>query len=308
VKAIAGILFPVFGVILCGYLAGRWKALGPGGAEVLNRFVYYFALPPLLFTLTAEAGVASLFNAPFILAYLGGMIATLLVALAGGYLIYGHRSLELAFHGFAAVFSNSAYMGIPLFITAFGPQGALPAIVATITSNMLLIGGVVMVAEVSRSKAGGVIEGLKAGMARNPLLAASLLGILFSACGFSLPRPAGDFLHLIGAAAAPAALFALGMSLVGIPWRAGAGEVCWLSALKLLVQPAATWLLAARVFSMDPLWQAAAVLIAGMPVGALAFVITRQYGAYFERASAAIVVSTMLSALSLAVILSLLHV
>jgi hypothetical protein len=302
---VPGILFPVFAVILCGYAAGRLNVLGRAGAEILNRFTYYFALPPLLFTLTAEARLADILNWPFILAYLGGALLTVAVALGGGYLIFGHRSLTLVFHGLAAVFSNTAYMGIPLFVSAFGERGTLPAVVATITSNMVLIGGAVAVAEFKRSS-GRKLEGARAAFVRNPLLIASLAGILFSAWGVPLPKPAGAFLHLLGAAAAPAALFAMGLFLVGIPWRSGLGEICWLSVLKLVVQPAVTWVLVAKVFAAEPLWQASAVLLAGMPVGALVFVVTRQYDANAERASAAIVVSTLASVLTLAAILSLL--
>lgn len=304
--AILEILFPVFAIILCGYAAGRFNAFGRGGAEVLNRFVYYYALPPLLFTLTAEAPIGEILNWPFLAAYIGGAFATLLIALAGGYMIFGRRSMALVFHGFAAVFPNTAYMGIPLFVAAFGQRGALPAIVATIASNTLFLGGAVAAAEIDR--AGHPIQGVKAAITRNPLLIASLLGILLSASGIPLPKPFSALLHLVGAAASPAALFALGLSLVGIPWRSGLGEVGWLSGLKLFAQPMLTWFLATKFFPVDPLWLASAVLLSGMPVGALVFVITRQYDAFVERASAAIVVSTLVSALSLAVILSLLGV
>jgi hypothetical protein len=304
---VLGILFPVFAVILCGWAAGRFQVLGRAGAETLNRFTYYFALPPLLFTLTAEARLADILNWPFILAYLGGALATLLVALAGGRLVFGHRSLPLVFHGLAAVFPNTAYLGIPLFVTAFGERGTLPAVVATITSNMVFVGGAVAVAEFRRAS-GRRLEGARAALFRNPLLIASLAGILWSAGGAPLAGPVAKFLHLAGAAASPAALFAMGLFLVGVPWRAGLGEVCWLSALKLVVQPAVTWVLVSRVFVPAPLWQASAVMLGGMPVGALVFVVTRQYDTYVERASAAIVVSTLASALSLGALLWLVNV
>ena len=94
--AILGILFPVFAVILCGLAAARFRVLGGASAEALNRFVYYFALPPLLFTLTAEARLAEILNWPFILAYLGGSLATLIVALAGGYFVRHERWISIS--------------------------------------------------------------------------------------------------------------------------------------------------------------------------------------------------------------------
>ncbi len=309
-SSIAGVLFPVFGIILCGYLAGRFNVLGPTSAEALNRFVYYFALPPLLFTLTAEARLADIANWPFIFAYLAGSLATLVIALAGGRLLFGHRRVALGFHGLSAIFPNTAYMGIPIFVAAFGEQAALPAIVATVAGNTLFIGGAVAVAEfdrASKSSPWGPLGALAAVFARNPLLIASLLAILFSVTGAALPKPAAAVLHLMGAAAVPAALFAIGLSLVDLPAGSGIGEIGWLTGLKLFVHPALTWILAVTVFMPEPVWAKSAVLLAGMPVGTLAFVVARQYGTYVERASAAIVVSTLVSPLTLAALMSLLN-
>jgi hypothetical protein len=306
VTSIAAILFPVFAVILCGFAAGKFAVLGRGGAEPLNRFVYFFALPPLLFRLTTQAGLDELLNLPFLFAFVGGVLATLALAVAGGYFLFGRRALTLAFHAFAAAFGNTAYMGVPLFIAAFGPRGALPAIVATVASNLLLVGGAVAIAELHRAP-GRAMRGLALALLRNPLLIAPLLGILVSSAGIALPKPLGALLDLAAAAAVPAALFAIGLSLADHPLDGGAAELGWLCALKLLVQPAATWLLAG-IFAPDPLWTKAAVLLAGMPVGALAFVVTRQYGVFYERASAAVVLSTLLSMLTLGTLLALLGV
>jgi len=69
--AIINVVIPVFGVILTGYLAGRLKLLGPESAAALNRFIFYFALPPALFIFTARAPVEKIFNWPFIGAFVG---------------------------------------------------------------------------------------------------------------------------------------------------------------------------------------------------------------------------------------------
>ena len=48
-QAIFNVAFPIFGVILTGYLAGRWRILGGEATTGLNAFVSYFALPVLFF-------------------------------------------------------------------------------------------------------------------------------------------------------------------------------------------------------------------------------------------------------------------
>ena len=110
----------------------------------------------------------------------------------------------------------------------------------------------------------------------------------------------------MGAAAGPCALFAIGLFLVGRAPKAGALEVSWLVLLKLVVQPAVTWWLADRVFGLDADTTAWAVILAALPTGALVFVLGQQYGVYVQRATAAILASTVLSVVTLSALFALL--
>ena len=105
--ALVNVAIPVFGIVLTGYLAGRWGVLGPESAQALNRFVYYFALPPVLFVFTARAPIASVLYWPFIAAFVGGSVITLLLALLAGRLWFRHERERLSLHVLTAVFSNT---------------------------------------------------------------------------------------------------------------------------------------------------------------------------------------------------------
>jgi hypothetical protein len=61
-------VLPVFGIILAGYLCGRFGLLGEASSEALNRFVYFLALPALFFISTARVGVADVLNWRFLAA------------------------------------------------------------------------------------------------------------------------------------------------------------------------------------------------------------------------------------------------
>ena len=255
-ETLVQVAFPVFALVLTGYLAGQFGILGAQSAAALNRFVYYFALPPVLFVFTARAPIAEILNWPFIAAFLGGTALTLIVALAGGRFLFGHDTPRLAMHGLTAVFANTAYMGIPLFLTAFGPNGALPAIVGTLVANTVLIGGAIAAMETVRAKGPSLFDILRevtGTLVRNPLLVAPLLGISASLLTLPIPKPVGNYLDLLAAAAGPAALFALGLSLVGRRLTAGIGEVSWLVILKLGLQPVLTFILVRWVFNVEPI-------------------------------------------------------
>lgn len=309
--ALVNVAVPVFGLVLTGWLAGRLGVLGEASAVALNRFVYFFALPALLFAFTARAPLARTLNWPFLGAFLGGVAISLVVALAADRLWFRNPPAEAALAGLSAVFANTAYMGVPLLLTAYGAGGALPAIVATLATTTLLIGGTIAFIEALRAEGpslGRIIRQVAAVIVRNPLLVAPFLGIAVAGSGLALPKPASNYLDLLAAAAGPAALFALGLSLVGRRLAGNASEIAWLTGLKLLVHPAATWLLVTYVFTLDRQWATAAVVLAALPVGALVFVVAQQYDVYVERASAAVVATTALSVVTVSLLLILLGV
>src|SRR3546814_2393040 len=70
----------LFAVIFAGYLAGRVRVLDEGAVRGLNRFVFTFAMPPMLFRLMAGTDVTSLGQGRFLLGYFS---AELLVFLLG---------------------------------------------------------------------------------------------------------------------------------------------------------------------------------------------------------------------------------
>lgn len=302
------IVLPVFAIIAAGYASRRFGLLQDASAQALNRFVYYIALPPLLFLATAKVPVQVILNWPFITAYLSGALITLALAVVGGRMLFGHRDFPvLVLHGFAAIFANTVYMGIPLFLAAFGERGTGPAVVGAVASNLFFVGLAVLLLEISQHRASTPVSAVKEvikALFSNPILVAPLLGLGASAWQISLPVPVDRLLELLSQAAGPCALFALGLSLHGFPIRAGAGEITWLTTLKLLVQPLVTWLIVGPMLGLDPFWAASAVLLSAMPSGAIVFVFAQKYGVYIHRSATAVVVTTALSLVTLGALFS----
>lgn len=310
-NTLINVVLPVFGVILTGYLAGYLKVLGPDSAAALNRFVFYFALPPALFIFMARAPIDKIFNWPFIAAFVGGAVLTLPLVLIVGRLLFRQDVAILSVAGLAAVQANVVYMGLPLMLTAFGSDGALPTIIAALCINLLIIAGAVTVLEGVRATGTSplrmVVQSAGA-ILRNPLVISPLLGILFATIALPLPKAVSNYLDLMAAAVGPAALFALGLSMIDRGLTGSAAEVTWLSALKVIVNPALTYALVTCVFVLDPLWAKAAVILSAMPSGANAYVIAQQYKVHVETVSSTIVVSTAASVVTISLLLILLGV
>ena len=146
-------------------------------------------------------------------------------------------------------------------------------------------------------------------MLRNPLLLAVLAGLGFSASGFQLAIMPEQFLKMLAGAAAPSALFALGISLVGQPIRAAVPELTAISLLKLIVHPtmiAAIFLLWPSPQPIEPLWIQLAVLFASLPIAANVFALSQFYNVYIGRTATAIMITTICASVTVPVGLFLL--
>lgn len=280
-SAVVEVVIPVFGIILCGYLCGRFRVLGEASTDALNGFVYYVALPALFVISMARVEIGQILNWPFLAALGGAQLATFVLAIAVAALVFPGRLGALSLHGLTAVFANTGYMGIPLLQTAFGEAGVLPAVVATVWHGAILMGlGIVLLeADFNRSEGAlRLVASVARGVVSSPLILAAAAGLTWSALDLPIPAAAASFLDILAAAAAPCALFAMGLFLVGRSVTAGAPEVGWLVALKLLLHPLATYVLAFEVFALERIWAISAVVLAALPTGALVFVLAQQYG------------------------------
>lgn len=307
--AIVNVILPVFGIMLTGYLAGRFRLLGDASSEALNGFVYYVSLPALFFVSLARVPVGEVFNGPFLAAFGGGLVGTFGIAMLIGTFVFPNRLAALGLHSLCAVFSNTGYLGIPLLLVTFGDAGKLPGIISTVIMGTVVMGTGVVLIETDLSQGRGplrIAASVGKGVAKSPLILSAGAGLLVSALGVSLPAPLAIFSDILGAAASPSALFAIGLFLSGQSVTAGLGEIGWLVALKLILQPAITWWLAFGIMTMDPTWAAAAVVQAALPTGALVFVLAQQYGIFVQRTTAAIMLSTVLSVVSLSLLFAVL--
>jgi predicted permease len=297
------VALPVFGLILVGYLAGKGRILGEASSFALNQFVYWFSLPAVLFLSLARRPLAEVFNLPFIGAFLGGMLVTYALGWVIGMAVRREAQSVHSMQALTGCFSNTGYMGIPLFLAAFGADRLLPALIATVIMSAVMVGLAVIAIELSGGGPGGgrglglggALADVAKALSRNPLILSSLGGLAWNLLGLGVPKPLATFCDLLGAAAGPGALFAIGLFLAGRPLVAEWREVAWLAALKLAVQPVLTWGLIRWVFPMDGFWTAATLLLAALPTGALTFVVASQYGVYVERTSQMILWSTLLS-------------
>jgi malonate transporter and related proteins len=125
---------------MTGYLAGRFEALGPESAAALNRFVYLFALhlPSSSSRPGRQSKRFSMASHRRLRRWISCDAPHFTVDWTD---LVSARSGNAERAGLTAIFANVVYMGLPLLMTAYGPDGALPAILAALIMNVMFIGG-----------------------------------------------------------------------------------------------------------------------------------------------------------------------
>ncbi len=303
--AVLETVLPVFALVFAGYFMGR-RFIGAEGIKGLSGFVYYFAIPALLFRTMSRGYLPGSEDLILLLAYFGGSFFVYALSIGLGHRLFGNSVAELGLMGMAGCFGNTVLLGIPLTLAAFGEAGMLPLTLIITFHSALLFPLSILVVELGRGGGGwrkALGDSVKA-LSRNPVILAILAGLAYGATGLGLAVPVEAFITLLSGAAAPAALFALGASLAGYRIAGDLKEIMLSCAIKLLVHPLAVAVLAFWVFDLRGDWAAIALLTAALPAGANVFVLAQQYNIYLGRAASIVLISTGLSMLTLSVLLS----
>ena len=133
------IIVPLFAIMVAGYLAGRYKVLPDGSSAVLSRFVFVVSLPALILVSLSRIPVEDFFNWPYLGALGGGMLVMFCIGLLVARLAFPDTLTANGLHGLTAMFSSTAYIGLPLLLTVFGDAAMVPGVIgAVITGPWLL--------------------------------------------------------------------------------------------------------------------------------------------------------------------------
>ncbi|MGL4240362.1 MAG: AEC family transporter [Beijerinckiaceae bacterium] len=297
-EGIAGIVVPIFVVIGLGFGASATGLLSNRTADGLSDYVFVIAIPILLFRTLATAPLPQAQPWFYWLAYFAGLAAVWLAMALAARRVFGMSGPEVTIMSFAAGQANTVFIGIPLILRVFGDAGTVPMFLLLAIHLPLLMMIATILVERGEPSAGRWRKML-ANLARHPILVGIVAGALFRLSGLPLPEIASSSLKLIADTAAPAALFALGMTLKRYGMTADTGPLAAVAALKLIVHPAIVYLLAFHVLPMPPVWAGVAVIFAACPTGVNGYLLAQRYQVGVANASAAIAVTTVLSVVTM---------
>jgi predicted permease len=227
-------VLPVFGLVACGYLAGRFGLVTQASSHALNQFVYAFALPAMLFIAVYRGSLEEILSGAFLAAVLAATFGTALAGFVLSFYVSGAPPAESTLRALNASFANTGYLGIPLVTLAYGERAALPAALATVATNIVSFALAIVCLEFFVNPQGGGARRALAGVVRSPLIWPIALAVALVALDVKIALPVERFATLLAAAAGPCALFAIGLFVSQLSIRTGAAASWRSTTLKLV--------------------------------------------------------------------------
>ncbi len=314
--------FAVIWVIIgVGFLAGQTGVLGPEGRSVLSRTAFFIGSPALLFTTLSQADVTAVLGPQLWVAASSAFVCAAVFMLVTRFVLPSRAASERVIAALGSSMVNSANLGLPIAAYVLGDAAlAAPVILFQLAIYTPLYITVVEAALAAESRRASLpddgrppsgrrspsaygrfrrVVSQLGQTARNPMIIGSVLGLVFSATGWSLPAPLWDSVELIGGLSIPAMLIAFGMSLADSrPLRRADGRIgdaVLASAMKLVAHPVIAWLIGAFVVGLDGRELMIAVVLASLPTAQNVFVAAVRYETGQVVAKDTVLVTTVLA-------------
>ena len=295
---------PFFAIIALGYASGRTRFFTEEATAYLTKFVFYFALSAMLFGFTANLSIAEIIDWTFVTAYLAAsLFVYLLVTLVA--VIRKRPMAEAAFEAQCGVIGNVGFLGVPMLTLLLGPQ-AIGPVILVLAVDLIFFGSLIVIL-ITGSRDGrmslGIFRTVGLGLLKNPMIVSIVLGLSWSAFSLPIPAPVGEFLTLLGAAATPGALFAIGASLASKSAER-LSVAGWLSFSKLVLHPGAVAIAALFIWPVEPYAAGVMIAAAALPVAGNVYILAQHYGVAPTRVSASILISTAASILTVSAVIA----
>jgi malonate transporter and related proteins len=313
---VLNLALPFFGLIALGYAAGKISNLPEIGLAWMNFFLIYIALPCLFYRVLAQTPFEEVNNVPFVLGIVASTALVFAISFAIGMAIRHGNIAESAIVGIAGAYGNVGYMGPGLALSTLGTAAAAPVALIFCFDSVLaftLVPLLMAVAGAERRSAGATALHIVKQIAFHPFLIAAALGILSAALHIQPPIALDRLMQHLQNAAAPCALFTLGVTVALRPVEKMPWEVPPAIAVKLVLHPVIVIVVLSLIATVSgtpfsQTWVYAAVLMAALPPALNVFVMARQYETWVEQASGCVLFGTLASVVTLVTVMWLVQI
>jgi len=295
---VVNLALPFFGLIFLGLACGKFKAIPDSGLAWMDFFIIYVALPALFYRIVAQTPLQQLANPRFIVGTMLATFCAFMLSFAVGMLVRRGDLAGSTIAGLAGGYGNIGYMGPGLALATLGPDATAPVALIFCFDNILLFSLVPALMALAGTDKKSLVQNVLdviAKIALHPFIIATLLGVLSAATHFEPPTAVDRLMQFLQNAAAPTALFTLGVTVALRPLQAIPWEVPLAVVIKLVVHPVLVFVLLSLLGPFTEVWVYTAVLMAALPPALNVFITARQYGVWVEQASSSVLLGTLVS-------------
>lgn len=298
---VLNLALPYFGLIFLGFACGKFRSIPEDGLAWMNFFIVYVALPSLFYRIVAKTPLEELTRVSYVIATSLGTAAAFGIAFAIS-LIARERMQNATIAGLAGGYGNIGYMGPGLALSTLGPQAAAPVALIFCFDSILLFSLVPLLMAIAGTEKKSFAENALLVVRRillHPFIVATMLGVISAALHFEPPVALDRLMQFLQNAAAPCALFVLGVTVALRPLQRIPREVPVIVMVKLVAHPILVLAILSLFGPFPETWIYAAVLMAALPPALNVFILARQYDCWVEEASSSVLIGTVISVLTL---------
>ncbi|WP_269929408.1 AEC family transporter [Aminobacter sp. HY435] len=303
---VIGLVLPFFGLIFVGFVVARITRQPVEALGWMTTFIVYVALPALFFQLLAKTPFERLTEWSYIFGAVFSTFVIFTVMFTASFIKGRGEIAESTIKGLASAYGNIGYMGPGLALLAFGEEAAVPVALIFCFENIMHFTIAPMLMALAGDEPRPAMKVARYVISKivfHPFIVATALGVLAAYVEFRPPLPAERLLEYLSRAAAPCALFAMGVTLALRPLKRVPREMAPIAVLKLIAHPLLCYVMLSWIGDFSPVWLFSAVLLAALPTATNVFVIAQQYGVWVERASASVLVTTCVSVVTVTALL-----
>ena len=309
-RAVLIVVIPVFGIILIGFLVAQRRWLPEGTGKGLSDFVFNIAMPALLFRTMVTVGDSGVPPLGLLIGYFASNLFVWVLASLATTRLLRRPAEDAPAIAMASCFGNTVMLGLPLGTAYFGDAAAAPiAVIVALHAPILWVVATLQQEWIGRGgsdRTWSRVREVAVDLATNPIVFSVLAGSVWRLTGLGILPVVDKTLALLGQAALPGALFALGTGLTRFEVRSDAAALATITTLKLVVMPIIAWLVSSQLLGLGTIGTDAVTLLAACPTGANAYLFANRYERAAGPVSGAIAAGTTLAAITVSLTLLLL--
>lgn len=302
---VLNLALPYFGLIFLGFACGKIQRIPDTGLAWMNFFIIYVALPCLFYRIVAKTPLEELTRISYVVATSLATTAAFGIAFAIS-LLARDRLENATIAGLAGGYGNIGYMGPGLALSTLGPQAAAPVALIFCFDSILLFSLVPFLMALAGTDKKSFGESALLVLKRivlHPFIVATALGVVSAALHFEPPVALDRLMQFLQNAAAPCALFVLGVTVALRPLQRMSWDVPVIVLVKLTLHPVIVLVMLSMLGPFPQTWVYTAVLMAALPPALNVFILARQYDCWVEQASSSVLIGTVISVLTLTTVM-----